>query len=293
MNGSWSDLEQHISRVTHQKITFIEGELVSGGCINRCWKITDSNQKQWFIKTHSPALVEMFISESEGLGEIANSRSIRSPKSICSGTNQEFSYLVLEYIPLKALSNSVMLGKQLAKMHSASSESFGWHRNNTIGSTPQSNKKHNNWASFWKTERLLFQLNLALKNGYSPKAYEDGLKLAENIPHFFASYHVKPSLLHGDLWGGNAASDPEGSPVIFDPALYYGDRETDIAMTELFGGFNSGFYESYNHSYPLDQDYKTRKNLYNLYHILNHFNLFGESYASQATNMTQELLSYT
>lgn len=234
----------------------------------------------------------MFAAESKGLDEIASSRSIHSPKSICYGLTKDFGYLALEFISLKPLSNQVKMGEELAKMHQNSSKYFGWSRDNTIGSTPQSNQINGDWVSFWKEERLLFQLNLALKNGYSPKAYEDGLKLAENIPHFFSNYNVEPSLLHGDLWGGNVASDSKGDPVIFDPAVYYGDREADMAMTELFGGFNDRFYASYNQSYPLDQDYKTRKSLYNLYHILNHFNLFGGGYASQSHSITQKLLSH-
>ena len=118
-----------------------------------------------------------------------------------------------------------------------------------------------------------------------------GLELAEKTHLFFTDYQPRPSLLHGDLWGGNCASDNNNNPVIYDPAVYYGDRETDLAMTELFGGFNNDFYQSYNDTFALDPGYKTRKDLYNLYHILNHYNLFGGSYASQANSITQKLLS--
>jgi len=292
MNGSWKIVMQHISSVAKTKVTLLKREMIAGGCINQCYKVTDSNHKQWFIKTNSSTLIEMFIAESKGLNEIANSQSIRSPKSICYGLTKDFSYLVLEFISLKPLSSQIKMGKELAKMHQTTGKYFGWSRNNTIGSTPQSNQKNSNWASFWKDHRLLFQLNLALKNGYPPKAYEDGLKLAENCHLFFSNYNVKPSLLHGDLWGGNAACDSNGNPIIFDPAVYYGDRETDIAMTELFGGFSNDFYVSYNQYYALDKDYTTRKNLYNLYHILNHFNLFGGGYASQSHNIVTELLRH-
>ena len=293
MNGSWNDVALQISKVKNQEISFKKKVSVSGGCINQCWKVTDNQHKEWFIKTNLPTLKEMFSAESAGLNEIIRSNSIRAPKSICYGSNPEFSYHVIEFIPLQALSHQKQLGEEIAKMHQTSSNQYGWVQNNTIGSTPQLNQKNPNWITFWKNERLLYQLNLALKNGFPHKTYDDGLKLSENISCFFTSYQIKPSLLHGDLWAGNIASDSNGNPVIFDPAVYFGDRETDIAMTELFGGFNKGFYTSYNHHFALDQGYKTRKKLYNLYHILNHYNLFKGGYASQANGMIQELLSQT
>lgn len=290
MNGIWNNIERHISIISGTNIQFVNRESLSGGCISDCWKITDSNSNRWFIKTNARSLGEMFIAEAEGLNEIAASNSISCPKALCFGTSKEFSYLVLEYIPLKPLNNQRAAGAQLAKMHQLFSNSFGWKCDNTIGSTPQSNLQNNDWVSFWKNERLLSQLNLAQTKGYPNYAYDEGLKLAENLSSFF-TYQPKPSLLHGDLWRGNCASNANGNPVIFDPAVYYGDRETDIAMTELFGGFNNNFYSAYNDAFALDDDYKTRKTLYNLYHILNHFNLFGGAYASQAASMTQQLLS--
>jgi len=132
---------------------------------------------------------------------------------------------------------------------------------------------------------------LALKKGYSRIDYDNGLTLCDRLDHFFTSYEPLPSLLHGDLWSGNQAHDADGNPVIFDPAVYYGDRETDIAMTELFGGFSSDFYIAYNEHFALDEGYATRKTLYNLYHSLNHYNLFGGGYASQAAAMTKRLLA--
>ncbi|KAG1707519.1 putative kinase [Nymphon striatum] len=233
----------------------------------------------------------MFKAESLGLKEIQNSNTIKTPKPICYGHTNDSSYLVLEFISLSGAINQATMGRQLAKMHQTTNSNFGWKYDNTIGSTPQQNQENDSWLSFWKEQRLIYQLELALKKGYSKSAYEKGLRLANTLRSFFDTYHPLPSLLHGDLWGGNCAADSENNPVIYDPAVYYGDREADLAMTELFGGFNNEFYSAYNNEYPLHTDYKTRKTLYNLYHILNHYNLFGGGYASQATSMTEYLLS--
>lgn len=312
MKGNWKAIEKHISDVTKTNIHFIQKSALSGGCINQSWKVTDSNHKHWFIKINTVDLLTMFIAESEGLDEISKTNSIRTPESICYGSTDEFSYFILEFLELSPLSHSSLsnqgqAGEQLANMHLDHSKnssknnsknssnnnatSFGWHRNNTIGSTPQINQQNNNWVTFWKENRLIYQLELSHKNGFTTKSYEKGLALADNIQHFFSAYTVKPSLLHGDLWGGNISADNHGNPVIYDPAVYYGDREADIAMTELFGGFNQEFYSAYNAHYALDEGYKTRKTLYNLYHILNHFNLFGSGYASQSEQMINKLLA--
>jgi fructosamine-3-kinase len=297
MNGSWHDIELHLSKVKNRPIQFIKIEAISGGCINQAWKVTDNNSNKYFIKTNTPYLENMLALEANSLQEIAQSNSIRTPYVLTYGSTPKFSYLILEFIVLKPSFSQKKMGEQLAKMHQTSnplqqlSQKFGWCKNNYIGSTPQSNQYHETWASFWQNERLLYQLNLAFKKGYSNKAYEAGLKLVEAVPLFFTDYQAKPSLLHGDLWGGNCASDINDNPIIYDPAIYYGDRETDIAMTELFGGFDNIFYDSYNECYALDLGYQTRKILYNLYHILNHYNLFGAGYATQAESITHRLLS--
>ncbi len=300
MNGTWQEIAENLNKVTARNIQFTHKEAVFGGDINQAWKVSDSDNKNWFIKTNHPSLLPMFKAEALGLDEIEKSKSIRTPKSYCYGATDELSYLILEFIELSPLINQSQAGEQLALMHQCHSSNtfkpdkaqpFGWPINNTIGSTPQSNKTHETWESFYKHERLSFQLELAKSNNYPTQSYENGQLLIENLHYFFARYTPKPSLLHGDLWAGNCACDDKGHVVIFDPAVYFGDRETDLAMTELFGGFNADFYSAYNNYHPLDQDYKTRKNLYNLYHILNHFNLFGGSYASQADNMIKKLLS--
>ncbi|MGZ8947750.1 MAG: fructosamine kinase family protein, partial [Methylococcaceae bacterium] len=168
---------------------------------------------------------------------------------------------------------------------------FGWHRDNTIGSTLQINNQSNDWLTFWREQRLGFQLKLAGNNGYGGSLQANGECLCSDMAILFNDYMPQPSLLHGDLWAGNAAVDKLGSPVIFDPACYYGDREADLAMTELFGGFSRDFYAAYQAVWPLDDGYDVRKTLYNLYHILNHLHLFGGGYLRQAESMMAMLLS--
>jgi len=166
---------------------------------------------------------------------------------------------------------------------------YGWYQDNIIGSTPQSNQQHSDWLSFWREERLLPQFKMLYDKGYKNQLQPLSEQLLNKLDDFLAHHNPPASLLHGDLWSGNYAFDQHGRPVIFDPALYYGDREADLAMTELFGGFSPDFYQAYNDAWPLESDYKQRKTLYNLYHILNHANLFGTSYLNQAIGMMQRL----
>ncbi len=291
MKGSWKKIEEQVTEITNKTVKFIKTEALSGGCINQAWKVLDSNQTAWFIKTNDPQKIDMFAAEFEGLNEIAKSNTILSPKALCYGANDDVSYLVLEYIPLQSRLNQRLAGEQLAKMHQTYSDRFGWYRDNTIGSTVQVNSQYTDWVEFWKTNRLLYQLDLAQSNACPATIYDKGLALAENTHWFFSGYNVKPSLLHGDLWAGNIAADNKGNPLIYDPAVYYGDREADLAMTELFGGFDDEFYSAYQDYYTIDHGYKVRKTLYNLYHILNHYNLFGGGYASQAGQMIDRLLA--
>lgn len=265
---------------------------VSGGDINHAYHLqTDS--VSWFIKLNQPRLLPMFIAEAAGLKELAATQTVHVPKVIACDKTSDYAYLILEYIDLKpkTAGSERLFAQQLANLHQQKQPCYGWAIENTIGSTPQYNGSYDNWVNFWQQQRLGAQLKIAAENGYAGNLQRSGEKLCADVGKFFASYSPAPALLHGDLWGGNVASDWENHPVMFDPACYYGDKEADIAMTELFGGFGRDFYAVYQDNYPLDSGYSVRKTLYNLYHILNHLNLFGRSYLHRAEAMMTELLA--
>lgn len=238
----------------------------------------------------------MFEAEIDGLDALCSTRTVRVPAVHGVGlTHDGQAWIELEYLDLRSLDQraGAQLGEQLAELHRLTGmmpdARYGWPRDNFIGPTPQSNQSHRTWAGFFAAERLLPQLQLAFRNGMTRPLREQGERIAENLGAFFLDYRPAPSLLHGDLWSGNAGQLPDGAPVVFDPAVYRGDREADIAMAELFGGFPASFYAAYRAAWPLDTGFETRKTLYNLYHILNHYNLFGAGYLNQARRMIERL----
>jgi fructosamine-3-kinase len=232
----------------------------------------------------------MFEAEADGLREIGSTQAIRVPEILGCGIENGESFLELERFSFDRATaeTEAKLGKQLAKLHRYTAERFGWFRDNTIGPTPQINTWSDDWISFFRVHRLDYQLELATANGYGTAVQERGSKLASNLESLFDGYAPVASLLHGDLWGGNWGS-VNGEPVIFDPAVYYGDRESDIAMTLLFGGFGRSFYEAYEKSWPMAAGHEQRRKLYQLYHVLNHLNLFGRSYLGRATELLAQL----
>lgn len=288
----WHDISAQISAVTNTHFTVNESRSIGGGCINQAYCITNGAQ-HFFVKLNTPGNLSMFEAEAAGLMEIQRSETLRVPLPICYGQNDQAAWLVLEYIDLNSgmRGNAADLGRQLAALHRATAKQFGWVRDNTIGQTPQINTPSSDWINFWRTHRLGFQLDLAKTNGHNGKLQKLGEQLLINLDKFFPDASPLPALLHGDLWSGNYAYDGNGNPVLFDPAVYYGDRETDIAMTELFGGFPADFYSAYRYDYPLDSGYNIRKLVYNLYHILNHLNLFGSSYRYQTEQTINTLLA--
>lgn len=289
---NWQALEEQISKVTGQKFTIVATSAINGGCINSAYEIKGNN-RSYFIKFNQASLLAMFEAEFAGLETIQASQSVRVPTPIMTGRLADKSFLLTELIALQSCHGQCqrLLGQQLASMHQPSQAYFGWHQDNTIGASTQINNQTNDWLSFWREQRLGFQLELAASKGYVGRLQQSGQQLCEGLGVFFGDYLPQAALLHGDLWSGNAAADARGKPVIFDPACYFGDRETELAMTELFGGFGDDFYAAYNDALPLDSGYSVRKILYNLYHILNHLNLFGSGYQSQAQSMIDRLLA--
>lgn len=282
----WDEIAIAISQATGKKFTSDLRQVQVGGCINQTTRLSDGMRK-FFVKTNSEDRLDMFVAEASALTQIYATLTIRVPQPICWGIAGDVAYLVMENLELGGSQNWETMGKNLAAMHRITSDrGFGWERNNTIGSTPQINNWSMDWLDFWREHRLGFQMSLARRKGWRCNVAEE--KIYESLPELFRDYKPIPSMVHGDLWGGNAAF-VDGEPVIFDPALYFGDREVDLAMTELFGGFPAQFYRAYQSSYPLDSGYQQRKNFYNIYHILNHFNLFGGGYGSQANRMIADI----
>ena len=242
---------------------------VTGGCIHECYRVRIKG-KSLFLKCNAAAFDEAFAAEADGLAGL-RSAGYRAPEPSAHGIAARRAYLLMEFLDLKGGVDFPALGRMLAQAHRKSGPRYGWSRDNYIGTTPQVNTWSDDWSAFWFEQRMKPQLELAAKRGF---------KLAGPTPDLLKGHRPQPSLLHGDLWSGNVSFTPQG-PVVFDPAAYYGDREADLAMTELFGGFPLDFYSSYEEVYPLDKGYQKRKHLYNLYHLLNHLNLFGRSYLGQ------------
>ena len=288
----WEAIGRHIRDTLGEPFEATRPSRLGGGCINTSYALGD-DRRRVFVKLNRASRLDMFEAEAEGLLEIARSHSIQVPAPICWGSAGAEAYLVLEYLTLGGgdKRSAAQFGRELARMHRTTQPRFGWHRDNTIGSTPQINDPCDHWAGFWQRQRLGYQLTLAERNGAGRELLRRGEQLLDCVGEFFTDYQPPPALLHGDLWSGNAAVTGTGQPVVFDPAVYYGDREADLAMTELFGGFAAAFYAAYEEAYPLDPGYPVRKTLYNLYHILNHFNLFGGGYLRRAQDMTDRLLA--
>ena len=243
-----------------------------------------------FRKTGPESAIDMFEAEADGLCELRAAGEVRVPEVIDVGVINGQAYIDIEKLELEPTTGDIerSVGEQLASLHRHTREQYGWYRDNTIGLTPQYNEQNSDWIEFFRKHRLGFQVELAVSNGYGSDVAESGQRLAAKLPELFDGYTPEASLLHGDLWGGNWGA-VAGEPVMFDPAVYYGDRETDIAMTMVFGGFGRAFYEAYESSWPMAPGHDRRLKLYQLYHILNHLNLFGRSYLSRALSLMAEL----
>ena len=261
----------------------------SGGCIHACYRVR-AGAIGLFIKLNAARHADAFAAEADGLSAL-RAAGTPAPEPLAHGATGTHAFLVLELLDLSRAGGGEGLGRQLAAQHRACGERFGWRRDNYIGATPQSNAWNDDWVSFWRQRRLEPQLALAKANGHGPALRADAERLMGRLGNFFRGYTPAASLLHGDLWSGNAGYLPDGSPVLFDPAVYQGDREADLAMTELFGGFPRAFYAAYREAWPLDAGYAVRRDLYNLYHVLNHLNLFGSGYLGQVSSLLRRLLA--
>ena len=287
----WAAVSEAIAGATEKPFRLAGYNQVGGGCINQTFRLEGADSRCYFLKLNDAQHRSMLAAEAAGLNVINATQTIRVPQPVAHGIAGAHAFLVLEYLELDSRGNAGLLGEQLAALHRCTQLRFGFAQDNFIGTTAQPNGWSDDWVTFWRERRLGFQLRLAAENGYRGKLQTLGEKLAAALPDFFTGYTPLPALLHGDLWSGNHAYLPDGMPVIFDPAPYYGDRECDLAMTELFGGYPANFYAAYRAAYPLDAGYPLRRDLYNLYHILNHANLFGGGYANQAERMMQQLLA--
>jgi len=279
-----------------------EGHL-AGGCIAAAqrWRV---DGQPVFVKTLPRSQQAVLIAEAQGLAELGGAVAragiaLAVPEPLAQGEADGQAWLALSWLDLSAgldAQGEVRLGEALAALHRHVSSrgdgrGYGLDADNFLGATPQLNGWLEDWTEFWQRRRLLPQLYRAQENGYAAAAFEAGLALAEALPMLLAGHHPPASLLHGDLWSGNAGQCADGLPALFDPAVHYGDRECDLAMTALFGGFSERFYQAYRAVWPLPAGEGTRRQLYQLYHVLNHFNLFGGGYAAQAERLTRQLLA--
>jgi len=269
-----------------------EARRVGGGDISEAYRLPTANGPV-FLKTGSVADAEPFEAEAAGLIALAAPRALRVPRVLACGSHGDGSYLALEWIEFERGGRRAeeQLGRRLAALHRSTAAQHGWHRDNRIGLTPQVNEWTADWCEFWSRHRLGWQLRLAARQGYDGGLQQLGARLIGRLPALLEGHAPVPSLLHGDLWGGNWAVSG-GEPVIYDPAVYYGDREADLAMTRLFGGFGRAFYESYESAWPLPPGHERRLPLYQLYHVLNHLNIFGGGYLGRAESLMRQLLEF-
>ncbi len=267
-------------------------QAVAGGSIHAAWRV-DTDAGPFFVKTAATDCTAHFVAQATGLARIAATQTVRVPAVHCHGAGAECVWLALEWLDLRPLDAAAgaALGEQLAALHHTGDENFGFETDNFLGSTLQDNRPHCHWPWLFAHRRLQPQLELAARRGLERPLVDRGFRLVEKLAAFFLDRRVTSALVHGDLWSGNAAMLPDGTPVIYDPAIHFADRETDLAMTELFGGFPGSFYAAYRRAAPLAEGYEQRKTLYNLYHLLNHFNLFGGAYLSPVRRAIDSLLT--
>jgi fructosamine-3-kinase len=289
---SFAALAREIAALTGSTCASAPERRVAGGSINTCY-YWPAGAGPMFVKVGPRDAQAAFAAEADGLNELGGARALRVPQVLAAGVADTKAFLALEWIErgLAGAACERRLGEGLAALHTVTAPRFGWWRDNTIGRTPQANSWIADWTEFFRERRLRPQLALAAQRGFGRLLTERGERLVGALPSLLSDHHPRASLLHGDLWGGNWLASAAGEPVLFDPAVYYGDREADLAMTRLFGGFAAAFYRAYEAAAPLPPGAALRESLYNLYHVLNHANLFGGGYAREARGLIDRLLA--
>lgn len=287
----WNLILQQLSTDSDSPTQIEKLTPATGGDIHNSYVLRTTDGNTFFIKTNTVDCESVLEAEAKALEVIRDTQSIKAPRPLTYGTTNNCAYLVMEYLSFTTRpQNQSTLGKQLAMLHRNLCKKYGWQGDNYIGRSPQFNLWHISWCEFWVTQRLIPQLQMACKAGFSSQLAPIEQQLTRAVQSILRGHQPAPSLLHGDLWGGNASHLEDGTPTIFDPASYYGDRETDIAMTELFGGFSPEFYEGYNNQWVIDTEYQRRKPVYNLYHMLNHLNLFGGGYLNSCLSLINTII---
>jgi protein-ribulosamine 3-kinase len=289
---AWTDaVSRAITGATGKPFLPVRSSGAGGGSISQSFVLTGADGRRFFVKRNHVRLRAMFEAEAAGLAELGRCRTLRIPAVVASVQHGDSGFLVLEHLDLGGNPSGATLGRGVAALHGVTGERFGWDRDNYIGSTPQPNPWSSDWIAFYREHRLAHQRRLARDNGAGHGLLDAMAGVEANLPAFFDGRRPLPSLLHGDLWSGNWGFVRDGTPALFDPAVYFGDHEADIAMMELFGHPGPDFFAAYGERFPIDAGYGVRRELYNLYHILNHFNLFGGGYAAQAERMARRLLA--
>jgi len=255
---------------------------VSGGSINKAYKL-ETNSGNYFLKINSASEYPlMFVAEAKGLELLRSAGELFVPAAVSTGEEGDDAFIIMDFIEQGKRAKDFFFdfGRRLARLHKHSAERFGLAYDNYIGSLPQSNTAHESWADFFIQERLERQLKLGRDSGALGSSLVQGFgRLFRRLEEIFPV--ERPSLVHGDLWSGNYMTGPDGTACLFDPAVYYGHREMDIAMSRLFGGFDRDFYLGYNEDFPMEKGWEQRSDICNLYPLLVHANLFGGGYASQ------------
>ena len=294
-------VEAALEEATGRAASVSGASSLGGGCINPSARVETDDGRAFFLKWNEAAPAGMMAAEADGLAALRAADVLRVPDTLGHGEDGGVQWLLLELVPQgrAAAGYAAAVGRGLAALHEADGGGWGWERDNFIGSLPQANDPPTGanggaWTTFWRERRLLPQLRLARQGGYLARPGGDVLdRLLDRLDAVLAGADdAGPSLLHGDLWGGNAYPDPEGAPVIIDPAVYRGHGEVDLAMTELFGGFPAGYLDAYDEARPIDPAYRShRRACYQLYYLLVHVNLFGTSYEGRTLRAAEEALA--